>query len=169
MYWPNGVPRVYAVNGPGIPPAFSDEDRAVGYENAGSPEQNKPADPTDNGPELKPESWANEPIRGLCVSRSGHLFATMTDSSIAVWQTKVYLFLFCAFDIAEWLTGDTPIAYSRRCCGCSIRDVNENVRAQRGPFDASRLDDPRRADPQWIYSHLYDNLRSEQSSLPTAF
>lgn len=93
MYWPNGVPRVYAVNGPGIPPALSDEDRAVDHENESSPEQKESVDHADNGPESKPGLWADEPISGLCVSRSGHLFATMTDSSIAVWQTKVYLFV----------------------------------------------------------------------------
>jgi len=129
MYWPNGVPRVYAVNGPRIPPALFDEDQPVDHENENSPEQNESVDPADNRPESKPESWADEPISGLCVSRSGHLFATMTDSSIAVWQTKVYLFLFRAFGIAVWLTGDMSIAYCRRCCGCSIRDVDENIRA----------------------------------------
>lgn len=92
MYWPNGVPRVYAVNGPGIPPALSDEDRAVDHENESSPEQKESIDHGD-GPGSKTKLWADEPIGGLCVSRSGHLFATMTDSSIAVWQTKVYICL----------------------------------------------------------------------------
>ena len=128
MYWPNGVPRVYAVNGPGIPPALSDKDRAVDHENESSPEQKESVDHADNGPESKPVSWADEPISGLCVSRSGNLFATMTDSSIAVWQTKVCLFLSRAFSTAVWLTGDIFIAYCRRCCCCSICDVNENVR-----------------------------------------
>lgn len=35
------------------------------------------------------DSWADEPIAGLCVARNGNLFATMTKSSIAIWQTKV--------------------------------------------------------------------------------
>lgn len=94
MYWPNGVPRVYAVNGPEISPALSDEDRAVDNENVS--EQKELLDRVDDGPGSKSGSWADEPINGLCVSRSGHLFATMTDTSIAVWQTKVcecvYLF-----------------------------------------------------------------------------
>lgn len=41
----------------------------------------------------KPSPWAEEPITGLCVTRGGHIFATMTDSSIAVWQTRVCLSL----------------------------------------------------------------------------
>ena len=35
------------------------------------------------------DSWADEPIVGLCVARNGNLFVTMTKSSIALWQTKV--------------------------------------------------------------------------------
>ncbi|PLN79428.1 WD40 repeat protein [Aspergillus taichungensis] len=87
MYWPNGVPRVYAINGPGIPHSWSDDDEAVGLES--SVEQRLTL--TENGP--KPPSgtdsaWAEEAISGLCVSRSGHIFATLSRSSIAVWQTR---------------------------------------------------------------------------------
>ncbi|KAI9928740.1 hypothetical protein ASPWEDRAFT_106509 [Aspergillus wentii DTO 134E9] len=87
MYWPNGVPRVYAVNGPGIPLASSDEDGAVDHENF--PEQSQSVNPNESEQSgTEPGPWANEVIGGLCVSRSGHMFATMTDSSIAIWQTK---------------------------------------------------------------------------------
>lgn len=87
MYWPNDVPRVYAVNGPGIPSALSGNDGAIDHESAA--EQKESVDRPDESSGLKPGSWADEPINGLCVSRSGHLFATMTESSIAIWQTKV--------------------------------------------------------------------------------
>lgn len=87
MYWPNGVPRVYAVNGPGIPSALSEEDGVIDHENVA--EQKGSVDRADEGSGSKPSLWADEPINGLCVSRSGHLFATMTESSIAIWQTKV--------------------------------------------------------------------------------
>lgn len=90
MYWPNGVPRVYAVNGPSIPPASSDDDTAT--ESEGSRLQGEAVD--NNGSQShKPSPWAEEPITGLCVTRGGHIFATMTDSSIAVWQTRVCLSL----------------------------------------------------------------------------
>ena len=87
MYWPNGVPRVYAVNGPGIPSALSGNDGAIDHESVA--EQKESVDHADEGSGSKPGSWAGESINGLCVSRSGHLFATMTESSIAIWQTKV--------------------------------------------------------------------------------
>ncbi|RMJ25268.1 hypothetical protein PHISP_03844 [Aspergillus sp. HF37] len=85
MYWPNGVPRVYAVNGPGIPPASSDD--GITPESESSRLQEEAVG--NNGPQShKPSPWAEEPITGLCVTRGGHIFATMTDSSIAVWQTR---------------------------------------------------------------------------------
>lgn len=110
MYWPNGVPRVYAVNGPGIASVSPEEDKIVDHEDM--PEEKEPVEPgehADDSSGSKPESWANEPIIGLCVSRSGHLFATITKSSIVVWQTKV-----CAVQFKSppplvmldgWLTG----------------------------------------------------------------
>lgn len=89
MYWPNGVPRVYAVNGPGIVPSSSGEDEELRGENAqenadliAQHERRRPS-------KANASAWADEPIDGLCVSRTGHLFATMTETSISVWQTRV--------------------------------------------------------------------------------
>lgn len=89
MYWLNGIPRVYAVNGPSIPltsPNYHDvstddlpEDERVQHETPGDL-------PGDENPDT---AWAEEVINDLCVSRNGHLFATMTESSISIWQTKV--------------------------------------------------------------------------------
>lgn len=55
-------------------------------------EQLKPELTEDQGLEFTREKWANEPIAGLCVSKNGLLFATMTKSSLAIWQTKVGYF-----------------------------------------------------------------------------
>lgn len=44
-------------------------------------------------PRTKP-GWENEAITGLSVPRGGHVFATMTESSIAVWQTRVGIPIF---------------------------------------------------------------------------
>ncbi|KAL1853008.1 WD40 repeat protein [Paecilomyces lecythidis] len=88
MYWPNGVPRVYAVNGPGIVPSSSGEYEELRGENAqenadliAQHERRRPS-------KVNASAWADEPIDGLCVSRTGHLFATMTETSISVWQTR---------------------------------------------------------------------------------
>lgn len=88
MYWPNGVPRVYAINGPGIPITSHIQPEAKEREIAEEERSATDHNVKGEGPETG-SAWANEAITGLCISRSGHIFATMTDSSIAVWQTRV--------------------------------------------------------------------------------
>ena len=109
MYWPNGVPRVYAVNGPNIA-QLSDDGSRQGTRSP-SAEQRSSVDfresreevsdrasPEDQDDDLNPEEptdkadapqWEQEAVNGLCVSRSGHMFATITESSISLWQTRV--------------------------------------------------------------------------------
>lgn len=90
MYWPNGVPRAYAVNGAGtqLPTADGEgDDNGEASQDTGDRPYNH-----DRRPSRREYSkgWADEPINGLCVSRSGHLFATMTETSISIWQTRVW-------------------------------------------------------------------------------
>jgi hypothetical protein len=111
MYWPNGVPRVYAVNGPNIAHVSDDVNRrgtsssleeerrytdskesTYGAHDSENPERRG----NDLNPEVPPSEadasqWEQEAIGGLCVSRSGHMFATITESSISLWQTRVCL------------------------------------------------------------------------------
>jgi hypothetical protein len=109
MYWPNGVPRVYAVNGPNIAYVPSDDDRDMqnsvsthnpsssdGNENTnGDRAQHESQDTQPNesrtvpSPETGKSGWGEEAIKGICVSRSGLMFATISESSIALWQTRV--------------------------------------------------------------------------------
>lgn len=81
---------MYAVNGPNIPLTSSSSGQEVPTAETSEDEgiqREKPAVvPEDQKP---PTAWAEEAIKGLCNSRNGQLFATMTDSSISVWQTKV--------------------------------------------------------------------------------
>lgn len=109
MYWPNGVPRVYAINGPNIAQVSDDVSRqgirspsveqrsSIDFRESGD-EPSDRASPQDQGDNLNPEQptaeadaprWEQEAINGLCVSRSGHMFATITESSISLWQTRV--------------------------------------------------------------------------------
>lgn len=109
MYWPHGVPRVYAVNGPDIAYTSSDEDREILNttptnerntfdDNAEAREddgQHESADTrphesqTNSPPDTGKSEWGDEAIRDICASRSGQIFATMSESSIALWQTRV--------------------------------------------------------------------------------
>lgn len=105
MYWPHGVPRVYAVNGPGIAQLSTDEqcehtnspvtERRSSLENADQDLEKPPttsrAKQSNPGssPETDTPKWEDEAINGICVARSGHIFATITGSSISLWQTRV--------------------------------------------------------------------------------
>ncbi|EPS32114.1 hypothetical protein PDE_07073 [Penicillium oxalicum 114-2] len=108
MYWPNGVPRVYAVNGPNIAPvadAADCPDSNIVPENVPSnlavkeshhdalsddTPESQSHDSNSKGPTTSPSAseWQHEAIHGLCVSRSGHIFATMAESSVSLWQTR---------------------------------------------------------------------------------
>lgn len=114
MYWPHGVPRVYAVNGPDITYVSEDRDipRASSIDESGSlntPENdgqseiqhaqtaNQHEPQTDPSPDTSKPKWEDEAIKDVCVSRSGQMFATMSESSIVLWQTRVcYLCLVIA-------------------------------------------------------------------------
>jgi hypothetical protein len=106
MYWPHGVPRVYAVNGPDIPYVSSYEDREIDatsthdstnpldYDENDEAQQGIPGtqrnEPgTEPSPDAGTSKWEDETIKGVCVARAGQIFATMTDTSIALWQTRV--------------------------------------------------------------------------------
>ncbi|KAJ5562097.1 hypothetical protein N7535_003445 [Penicillium sp. DV-2018c] len=104
MYWPNGVPRVYAVNGPNIAYAPSDDDRdiqkSISTHDRSSSDIIEDADddrarhespgsqPSASGTGTGRSGWGEEVIKGICVSRSGLMFATISESSIALWQTR---------------------------------------------------------------------------------
>ncbi|KAJ5893902.1 hypothetical protein N7495_005593 [Penicillium taxi] len=104
MYWPNGVPRVYAANGPniahtsshlngkGAPDNFPQPQSSTESVNDGENSQilTNPDDHPTPEPSVETPAprWEDEAINGLCVSRTGLMFATLTPSSISLWQTR---------------------------------------------------------------------------------
>ena len=66
MYWPLGAPRVYAA----------------------SRRKRKPSDNSDEKENGETEEAASG-ILGLQVARNGHLFITITETAVTVWQTAV--------------------------------------------------------------------------------
>lgn len=107
MYWPHGVPRVYAVNGPDIAYSSSEEDRNIqsfppvnnsesldtqegeGHDEAQHDRSAKHESQTESLHDTNKTKWEDEAIKGVCVSRSGQMLATISESSIALWQTRV--------------------------------------------------------------------------------
>lgn len=74
MYWPLGAPRVYAV-------AKRRRKSNKPIENDGSEAGDEDEnDVNDNN---------SSALIGLCVSRNGHLFATITNATLTIWQTSV--------------------------------------------------------------------------------
>lgn len=66
MYWPLGAPRVYAA----------------------SRKKRKPSDNSEEKENGEAEEAASR-ILGLRVARNGHLFITITETALTVWQTAV--------------------------------------------------------------------------------
>lgn len=131
MYWPNGVPRVYAVNGPEIQRQQKrqqqQEEEETEQDDSRTESTAESADEREQSNGLlqhkhqeiavqhggdRDDAWADEPVAGLCVSKSGGLFATMTRSSLAIWQTKV---CYSPRDIYGIYAKSSDIAYRRRC------------------------------------------------------
>lgn len=68
MYWPLGAPRIYA---------YSRKRR-----------KSLPQLPEGRDGEVDTDN-ASRNVLGLRVSRSGHLFATITETALIIWQTNV--------------------------------------------------------------------------------
>lgn len=66
MYWPLGAPRVYAASRRKRKPSENSEEK-------------------ENGETEE----ATSRILGLRVARNGHLFITITETALTVWQTAV--------------------------------------------------------------------------------
>ena len=68
MYWPLGAPRIYAA----------------------SRRKRKPHEPDkEDDTESEGETNHNTAVLGLQVARNGHLFTTITDTALTVWQSSV--------------------------------------------------------------------------------
>lgn len=67
MYWPLGVPQIYAATQRRNPLRASGD-----------------GDYEDEAPESQSSA-----LLGLRVSRNGHLFATITTTTMTIWQTSV--------------------------------------------------------------------------------
>ncbi len=89
MYWPCGVPRVYAYHG--------SRQSSATEEGEGGDEVSQPQSlqslKRDVGKEDQPKSTNRDTldsseILGLCVAATDHLFATITLSTIAFWQNR---------------------------------------------------------------------------------
>jgi hypothetical protein len=183
MYWPNGVPRVYAVNGPDIAHVSSDRyhentspntDRRSSIDNTDDAGDAQPPNTESYEPKPEPSSesdtpkWEHEPINGLCVSRSGHMFATITESSISLWQTRVCLEGYSwAWDCNRGaLVLTVATAHGRRGCDSSVFVLVEDVRFECSTSNAPRLDNSGRANLRRLSPDLLSSIGPSNTRLP---
>ena len=67
MYWPLGVPRIYAANKP----------------------SKKASDVKNDNKDAETDIEDTTSLLDLQVSRNGHLFVTITATTLTIWQTAV--------------------------------------------------------------------------------
>lgn len=79
MYWPIGAPKIYAAH----------KHRACGKAEVVS--QDGLDESTEEG---QADGHDEQEIIDVRLARGGHLFATITHSSLSIWQTKVSRFPF---------------------------------------------------------------------------
>lgn len=76
MYWPLGAPRVYAA----AKRRRKGSNRNENDGGEGGDEDEKEVNDSDSN---------SSALIGLCVARNGRLFATITNTSLTIWQTSV--------------------------------------------------------------------------------
>jgi RAB6A-GEF complex partner protein 1 len=90
MYWPCGVPRVYAYNGPYHSSTAEEDEEEKGH--GGKLQSVQPLTTNivkeDQHENYSPKNEVYSQIIGLCVAAGDHLFATITLSSLAIWQNR---------------------------------------------------------------------------------
>jgi hypothetical protein len=85
MYWPVGVPRIYALN------SIANRSTLEADEDQRDPQEETPGNENEGEKIAEASQAPDASVIGLQVSRNGHIFATITRSSLAIWQARVCL------------------------------------------------------------------------------
>jgi RAB6A-GEF complex partner protein 1 len=126
MYWPIGAPRLYAAGKLDLGHAETNEsditvesttDKIITAKETTSTHTRKASRrPTllrnANSGGAYGDDLSGE-IVGMKLSRNGHLFVTITATTLTVWQTKVSLFINESWDVAD-LRCSSPLQSSLR-------------------------------------------------------
>lgn len=91
-------------------------------------------------------------ILAVKVTRSGHMFAAITRSTLTIWQTKVssYPLAYAEAQLLMHLT-----AYRHPRLGSALAAIIEYLRSQCRHPSAPRLADLRSANHAWISHHVF--------------
>jgi hypothetical protein len=89
MYWPCGVPRIYAYNGSKNPETDTEDgDR---YDKASQVNDEVDEERTETGKDqpIRTEGEYDTSISDLRVSRLDHIFVTISASCLTIWSSRV--------------------------------------------------------------------------------
>jgi RAB6A-GEF complex partner protein 1 len=92
MYWPINAPKVYAATPTSVPSGStfeSDDDCSAVTDGEGNGSPLKQKGGRNSRDSRNEHENHNEDILALTVSRNGLMFATITATSLTIWQSKV--------------------------------------------------------------------------------
>lgn len=92
MYWPCGVPRIYAFRGPANTVSHEDPPTRLSRQSNGNIEnKEKQAGLLSATKGLDEPDQASSSVIDLKASRNDQIFTTITEVTLAVWQSRVCL------------------------------------------------------------------------------
>jgi hypothetical protein len=89
MYWPCGVPRIYAYNGPKDLETDTEDCDRHDKTSLSRDEVDEEATQPDRTPPSQPEGEYDNSISDLRVARLDHIFVTISASCLTVWSSRV--------------------------------------------------------------------------------
>lgn len=180
-YWPISSPSVFAATkntSIGRTPISHDgTDHASqsgrdGASEAGSTNETDDNTSTEESEELKeeekeqrktqtdtPDQFAEDDVHGeivaIRVTRSGQLFATLTRTTLTIWQAKVRSLCSCKQTLLTY-----NLAYRHSSFSPTLAAVAKNLWSQYGHPTSPRLSNLRRSDHAWLSDHVLSCNRS---------
>jgi hypothetical protein len=174
-YWPISSPSVFAAtkssnlartpaSHDGLDqPSRNGRDDASGTESANDTDDDVSTRRDDGLKEETKDQGAHEPhvldqfaeedvhgeIIAIRVTRSGQLFATLTRTTLTIWQTKVFPLV---FGTSAVLMHNPAHRYSS--LSPTLATVAEDVRSEHRRPTSTRLPDIRRSDHTWFLDHI---------------
>ena len=171
-YWPISSPSVFAAtkhtnpertrvsndgveegarhDAPNDSPRPTDKDAAVTQREGTVKEEEPVSSPPPRASDQLPEDDIHGEIIAIRVTRSGHMFATLTQSTLTIWQTKARLHL-CA-------VGRLLMRYIAHGCSgfrLALQAVAQNIRPQYRHSSSPRFPNLRGADNARLSHHLF--------------
>ena len=117
MYWPCGIPRIYAYQGSKDLEANPGDSDEHGETSQSSNEVDEEATQADRNHPSQPEGESDTRISDLRVARLDHIFVTISPSCLTVWSSRVCLPIRVVLELSQL----THTAYHRLSHGGTLQ------------------------------------------------